>query len=80
MPQHLPYCSHPNSYYYFRPYQIDHVTLQQDFVRSYGGNPNHPYENSVFDRVYDQVGSEEVMLPMSEGEMIPMPMEEPLVP
>ncbi|MCA9246126.1 MAG: hypothetical protein KDA42_03395 [Planctomycetales bacterium] len=76
MHQHLPYCSRPNSYYYFRPYQIEHVAIQQEFVRSYGGNPKHPYENSVFDRVYNGTESAEVVMPMIEGQLIPTPIEQ----
>ena len=77
MPQHLPYCSRPMSYYYFRPYQFAHVAVHQDFVRSYGGNPRDPYENSIFERVYAETGAAEDVQPMEDEIMMPMPLEAP---
>lgn len=58
MPQHMAYCPGPHhGYYYFRPYHVMHVFAQQDMVVRWGGDPRHPYENSIFERVYGQLGA-----------------------
>jgi hypothetical protein len=55
MPQHYIYFAEPKFYYYFRPYNWFHIPVQQDDVRAFGGDPRHPYDNRIFQSVYDQL-------------------------
>jgi hypothetical protein len=59
MPQHYIYFAEPKFYYYFRPYNWFHIPVQQDDVRAFGGDPRHPYDNRVFQSVYDQLHFDE---------------------
>jgi hypothetical protein len=47
---HYGYFPAEHGYFYFEPYNVTRVQLQQSFVASYGGDVRHPYEDSVFDR------------------------------
>lgn len=49
---HYHYFSGEHGYYYFKPYNVTRVAMQQAFAASYGGDPRHPYSRDVFDRVY----------------------------
>jgi hypothetical protein len=49
---HYAYFPAEHGYFYFEPYNVTRVQLQQSFVASYGGDIRHPYEDSVFDRAY----------------------------
>lgn len=55
MPQHLPYMAAPKFYYYFRPYNVLHIPEQQDDVNAFGGDRRHPYDNRVFQKVYQNL-------------------------
>jgi hypothetical protein len=55
MPLHFPYIAEPKFYYYFRPYNWFHIPVQQDDVRAFGGDPRHPYDNRIFQSVYEQL-------------------------
>jgi hypothetical protein len=55
MYQHYPYPPALGGYYYFRPYHIATVPVQQRFVTRWGGDPRNPYSNYVFDRVYSEI-------------------------
>lgn len=57
MMQHIPYISEPKSDYYFRPYNVLQIAPQQSEVMHYGGNIRSPYDNSMFDKVYDKMRS-----------------------
>jgi hypothetical protein len=49
---HVPYYVEPKTYYYFRPYNHNHIFLQRDQVMRWGGDPRNPYANEVFQQVY----------------------------
>ncbi len=53
---HLPYYVEPKTYYYFRPYNHNHVWRQRDQVVRWNGDPRHPYANEVFQKVYSDLG------------------------
>ena len=55
MPQHQQYSAQPAFYYYFRPYQWTHVSLQQQEAAKYGLSPSNPYDNRFFEAIYKQV-------------------------
>jgi len=59
MPQHLAYIAEPKFYYYFRPYNWFHIPVQQDDVRAFGGDPRDPYDNRMFQNVYQNLHFEE---------------------
>lgn len=83
MPQHHAYFPAANGYYYFRPYQHRHVPEQQQAVARYGGDPRNPYDNSVFNKVYAELGiPEEVAPDTTESDTISppqMPLPQPPV-
>jgi hypothetical protein len=58
MYQHMPYFTELDGYYYFHPYNASHLAAQQAFVAQWGGNPNHPYDNAIFERVYAEYKGE----------------------
>jgi hypothetical protein len=49
---HVPYYVEPKTYYYFRPYNHNHIFVQQNQVMRWGGDPRHPYANEIFQQVY----------------------------
>jgi hypothetical protein len=55
MPLHIPYLAEPKFYYYFRPYQWFHIPVQQGDVQAFGGDPRHPYDNRIFQSVYQNL-------------------------
>jgi hypothetical protein len=55
MPQHLPYANPSWGYYFFRPYNFTVLLDQRAEVAALGGNPIQPYDNSLFDRIYQEV-------------------------
>lgn len=55
MPQHFPYVAGPKNYHYFRPYHWTHIADQQHEVKTYGGDPRHPYANDLFQEVYRRI-------------------------
>jgi hypothetical protein len=54
MPLHIPYIAEPKFYYYFRPYNWFHIPVQQDEARAIGLSPYHPYDNRIFQSVYER--------------------------
>ncbi len=78
MVQHYPYYPVLHGNYYFRPYGPRFVTRQQADVARWGGDPRNPYDNAVFQRVYDDL-EQETGSPFSEeaGDMEP-PQEKPV--
>ena len=53
---HYHYFSGEHGYYYFAPYNVTRIAMQQSFVKSYGGDPRHPYSHKVFEKVYEIYG------------------------
>ena len=47
-----------HGYYYFRPYHVMHVYSQQELATRWGGDPRNPYDNTMFQRIYEQMGIE----------------------
>jgi len=47
--------SHGN--YYFRPYNYQTVLYQQQAVGRYGGDRRNPYDNSLFQQLYEEVNN-----------------------
>ncbi len=56
--QHMPYYPSGHGYYYFRPYNYQHIRYHQEAVTVWGGDPRNPYDNHVFDAVYAELESE----------------------
>jgi hypothetical protein len=54
--QHMPFFGTTHGYYYFRPYHVMHVFSQQELATRWGGDPRNPYDNSGFQRIYEQNG------------------------
>jgi len=54
--QHMPHFGTTHGYYYFRPYHVMHVFSQQELVTRWGGDPRNPYDNTMFQNVYQQLG------------------------
>lgn len=54
--QHMPFFGTTHGYYYFRPYHVMHVFSQQELATRWGGDARNPYDNSMFERVYQQMG------------------------
>lgn len=50
---HYPYFPAEHGYYYFEPYNVTRLAIQQAFVAHTGGDPRHPYDNRTFDDVYE---------------------------
>lgn len=60
MVPHMPYDSPTRGTYYFRPYGVVDLFMQQEAVRHWGGDPRNPYSNQIFNRVYDELALEGV--------------------
>lgn len=58
MTLHIPYVAEPKSYYYLRPYQWFHVEAHQADADVVGIDRRNPYDNRLFDEVYDEVINE----------------------
>lgn len=56
MAQHTPFFGTTHGYYYFRPYHVMHVFSQQELATRWGGDPRNPYDNTMFQRIYEQMG------------------------
>lgn len=54
--QHMPFFGTTHGYYYFRPYHVMHVFSQQELATRWGGDARNPYDNSMFEKVYQQLG------------------------
>lgn len=63
MPMHYPYPAAVPGHYYFRPYSVAGLRSQQEVVLQWGGDPQDPYSNEIFDRVYKQLEAEESEVP-----------------
>ncbi len=53
MPQHLMYHPIQHGYYYFIPYNHKTVLQHKQAVTRYGGDPRNPYDNSLFQSIYE---------------------------
>jgi len=56
MTQHMPFFGTTHGYYYFRPYHVMHVFSQQELATRWGGDARNPYDNCLFQKVYEQMG------------------------
>lgn len=54
--QHMPHFGTTHGYYYFRPYHVMHVFSQQELATRWGGDPRNPYDNTMFQNIYQQMG------------------------
>ncbi|MBA4018544.1 MAG: hypothetical protein C0483_15370 [Pirellula sp.] len=54
--QHMPHFGTTHGYYYFRPYHVMHVFSQQELATRWNGDPRNPYDNTMFQNVYQQLG------------------------
>ncbi|MGC3966114.1 MAG: hypothetical protein QM775_01705 [Pirellulales bacterium] len=52
----MPHFGTTHGYYYFRPYHVMHVFSQQELATRWGGDPRNPYDNTMFQSVYQQLG------------------------
>ena len=68
---HYHYFSAEHGYYYFQPYNVTRVAMQQAFATRYGGDARHPYSNEVFKRVYEIYGRRHGI--EKEKEIVPVP-------
>ncbi len=75
MPPHYRYFPQSHGNYYFRPYHYLTILHQQDAVRRYGGDPRHPYDNSFFEALYEQVESGEEREDVTPPEPLPLTRE-----
>jgi hypothetical protein len=83
MHQHYPYWNKERGYYYFRPYHVAHVVMQQEKATTWGQDARNPYDNRFLDNIYEEFADEEAVkakarktepLPRTQGEP---EMEEP---
>ncbi len=51
MPQHMAYFPDSHGYYYFKPYNFQHLPQHQQFVASFGGDTRNPYDISILDNL-----------------------------
>ncbi|MEX1039626.1 MAG: hypothetical protein WDZ51_03275 [Pirellulaceae bacterium] len=70
MTPRYPYEAYPQTYYYFRPYNMLHIPQQQEIARGWVDDPGLPYSNGVFAKVYaeyeaDLINTPEPIRPMS---------------
>jgi hypothetical protein len=54
--QHMPFFGTTHGYYYFRPYHVMHVFSQQELATRWGGDARNPYDNTMFQKIYEQMG------------------------
>lgn len=69
MAPRFPYEAYPQTYYYFRPYNMLHIPQQQEIARGWVDDPALPYSNGVFAKVYaeyeaDLINTPEPIRPM----------------
>ena len=74
MVPHYHYFAAEHGYYYFKPYNVTRVAMQQAFATSYGDDWRHPYSNKVFERVYEIYGKRHGL--DNDVEVPPIPPEE----
>jgi hypothetical protein len=55
MPPHYMYYPESHGHYYFRPYNYRTILRHQDSVGRYGGDRRHPYDNRLFQSLYEEV-------------------------
>lgn len=55
MVPHIPYVAYPKTYYYFRPYNMLHISDQQARAAAWVENPALPYSNGIFEKVYAEL-------------------------
>jgi hypothetical protein len=48
---HYHYFPADHGYFYFEPYNVTRVAIQQSFAASFGGNPRHPYARDIFAKI-----------------------------
>jgi len=52
MPQHFPYPVPWDRYYYFRPYNFEHIAPMQQTVAAWGQDPRNLTDNRFFQKIY----------------------------
>lgn len=88
---HLPYSAEPKTYYYFRPYNYQHIAQHQDIAEQQWAAPRHlPYTNQMFEEIYEQIELGDKERERLEAEMkerlnppednLPTPVEPPAEP
>ena len=58
MTPHQEYFPPNHGYYYFRPYNSEHIYDQQSWANEWNHDPRHPYTNRFFQGIYEQVEEE----------------------
>ncbi len=61
MHQHYPYWNKERGYYYFRPYHVAHVVMQQEKTAGWGQDARNPYDNRFLDDIYEEFADEEAV-------------------
>lgn len=61
MHQHYPYWNKERGYYYFRPYHVAHVVMQQEKTAGWGQDARNPYDNRFLDNIYEEFADEEAV-------------------
>ena len=61
MHQHYPYWNKERGYYYFRPYHVAHVVMQQEKTTGWGQDARNPYDNRFLDNIYEEFAEEEAV-------------------
>lgn len=71
MPPHFPYYPQYHGYYYFRPYNWEHVWMHQALAPMLGESPYTPYATTAFQPIYAELPPEELpdrqTLPLTPG-------------
>lgn len=71
MPPHFPYYPEYHGYYYFRPYNWEHVWAHQALAPMLGESPYTPYATTAFQAIYAELPPEELpdrqTLPLTPG-------------
>ncbi|GAB4137482.1 MAG: hypothetical protein Tsb009_05050 [Planctomycetaceae bacterium] len=55
MPLHFAYYPEKHGYYYFRPYNYQHILEHQQIAPLLGADPQAPYETEMFQKFYAAV-------------------------
>jgi hypothetical protein len=59
MAQHYMYYPTEHGYYYFIPYNYTTIRRHQQAVMRWGGDPRNPYDNTIFEGIYDGLEPDE---------------------
>jgi hypothetical protein len=53
MYQRMPYWNRERGYYYFHPYHVAILNMQQERAAGWGRDPRNPYDNRFLDKIHD---------------------------